>query len=79
MIQCVAEVVAFKSLRVFCIGLRFLHQEQTSIDCAGLLFVPPECGVATPNGDQVYIQVIGKIMKIWPLLYVKINVKFAIV
>ena len=41
MIQCVTEIVPFKSLRAFCIGLRCLHMKQTSIICTGLLFVPP--------------------------------------
>ena len=33
MIQCVTEIVPFKSLRAFCIGLRCLHMKQTSIIC----------------------------------------------
>ena len=41
MIQSVTEIVPFKSLRAFCIGLRFLHMKQTGIICTGLLFVPP--------------------------------------
>ena len=47
MIQCVTEIVPFKSLRAFCIGLRCLHMKQTSIICTGLLFVsPPEADLA---------------------------------
>ena len=41
MIQCVTEIVPFKSLRAFCIGLRCSHMKQTGIICTGLLFVPP--------------------------------------
>ena len=41
MIQCVTEIVPFKSLKAFCIGLRCLHMKQTSIICTGLLTVPP--------------------------------------
>ena len=41
MIQCVTEIVPFKSLKEFCIGLRCLHLKQASIICTGLLPVPP--------------------------------------
>ena len=39
--QCVTEIVPFKSLKAFCIGLRCLHLKQASIICTGLLPVPP--------------------------------------
>ena len=41
MIQCVTEIVPFKSFKAFCIGLPCLHMKQTSIICTGLLSVPP--------------------------------------
>ena len=41
MTQCVTEIVPFKSLRAFCIGLRCLLMKLTSIICTGLHFVPP--------------------------------------
>ena len=41
MIQCVTEIIPFKSLKAFCIGLRRLHMKQTSITGTGLLSVPP--------------------------------------
>ena len=40
-IQCVTEIVPFKSLKAFCIGIRYLHLKQASIICTGLLPVPP--------------------------------------
>ena len=41
MIQCATEIVPFKSLKAFCIGLQCLHMKQTGIICTGLLSVPP--------------------------------------
>ena len=53
MIQCVTEIVPFKSLRAFCIGLQCLHMKQTSIICTGLPFIPP------PEADLAwYIQLV---------------------
>ena len=47
MIQCVTEIVPFKSLKGFCIEVRCLDMKQTSIICTGLLSVtPPEADLA---------------------------------